>query len=77
MVYQYLRVHIYYAYSILSKFHEKLETLVKIKLDCSYSSSYNCFGFTSTQGEKTVLIHTTMSTCLHTLLHISWHFFYR
>ena len=37
-------VHIYYAYSILSNFQKKLETLVKIKLGYSYSSSYNCFG---------------------------------
>ena len=37
-------VHIYYAYSILSNFQEKLETLVKIMLGYSFSTSYNCFG---------------------------------
>ena len=36
-------VHLYYAYSIVSHFQEKLETLLKIKLSYSYSSSYNCF----------------------------------
>ena len=56
-------VHIYYAYSILSNLQESLETLVKIKLGYSYSSSYNCFGF-QTHREK---------NCTHTYKHISMH----
>ena len=45
-------VHIYYAYSILSNFQEKLETLVKFKLGYSYSSSYNCFGLHAHKEKK-------------------------
>ena len=64
-------VHIYYAYSILSSFQEKLETLVKVKLGYSYSSSYNCFGLQA-HKEKTVLIHTNTSICIHTRIHIRY-----
>ena len=39
-----MSVHIHYAYSNLSNFQGKLETLVKFKLGYSYSSSYSCFG---------------------------------
>ena len=56
-------VHIYYAYSILSNFQEKLETLVKFKLGYSYSSSYNCFGL-SPHKEK---------NCTHSYKHINLH----
>ena len=61
-------VHIYYAYSILSNFQEKLETLVKIKLGYSYSSCYNCFGSQAhkekncTQTYKDINLHTYTHT---------------
>ena len=45
-------VHIYYAYSVLSNLQEKLETLVKITLGYSYSSSYNCFGLQAHKEKK-------------------------
>ena len=66
-------VHIYYAYSILSNFQEKLETLVNFKLGYSYSSSYNCFGLHA-HKEKFVLILTNISTCIHTRLHKKYFF---
>ena len=53
-------VHLYYAYSIVSHFQEKLETLAKIKLSYSYSSSYNCFDL---QAHKE-------KSCTHTYKHI-------
>ena len=56
-------VHIYYAYSILSNFQEKLETLVKFKLGYSYSSSYNCFGLHAHKEKN----------CTHTYKHINLH----
>ena len=56
-------VHIYYAYSFVSHFQEKLETLVKIKLSYSYSSSYNCFDL---QAHKE-------KNCTHTYKHIKLH----
>ena len=45
-------VQIYNAYSILSNFQEKLETLVKFKLGYSYYSSYNCFGLHAYKEKK-------------------------
>ena len=56
-------VHIYYAYSILSKFQEKQETLAKFKLGYSYSSSYNCFGLHAHKEKN----------CTHTYKHINLH----
>ena len=61
-------VHLYYAYSIVSHFQEKLETLLKIKLSYSYSSSYNCFDLQA-HKEKIVLTHTNTSNCIHTRIH--------
>ena len=55
--------HIYYAYSILSNFQEKLETIVKFKLGYSYSSSYNCFRLHAHKGKN----------CTHTYKHINLH----
>ena len=56
-------VQIYNAYSILSNFQEKLETLVKFKLGYSYYSSYNCFGLHAYKEKK----------CTHTYKHINLH----
>ena len=56
-------VHIYYAYSILSNFQEKLETLVKFKMGYSYSSSNNCLGLHAHKEKN----------CTHTYKHINLH----
>ena len=58
-------VHIYYAYSILSNIQEKLETLVKIMLGYSFSSSYNCFGL---QAHKEKYLYSYIRT--HQLAYI-------
>ena len=52
-------VHLYYAYSILSSFKKKLETLVKIKFGYTYSSSYNCFGLQAQEEKK---LHSYIQT---------------
>ena len=66
-------VHIYYAYSILSNFQEKLETLVKFKLGYSYSSSYNCFGLHANKEKNCT--HTSKHINLHTYTHTKKVFF--
>ena len=66
-------VHIYYSYSILSNFQEKLETLVKFKLNYSYSSSYKCFGLHAHKGKNCT--HTDKHINLHTYTHTKKVFF--
>ena len=66
-------VHIYYAYSILSNFQEKLERLVKFKLGYSYFSSYNCFGLHAHKEKNT---HTYKHINLHTYTHTQKVFFF-
>ena len=66
-------VHIYYAYSILSNFQEKLETLVKFKLGYSYSSSYNCFGLHAHKEKK---LYSYLQTHQFAFIHASQKVFF-
>ena len=58
-----------YTIHIVSRqnFKKKLETLIKIKLGYSYSSSYNCFGLQA--HKKKIVILKNTSTCIHTRIH--------
>ena len=60
-------VNIYYAYSILSNLQKKLETLVKIMLGYSYSSSYIFFGLQLHKEKNCTLTYKNIN--LHTYTH--------
>ena len=66
-------IHIYYAHIILSNLQEKLETLVKIKMGYSFSSSYNYFGLHAPKEKKMCsyidFANINTSTCIHKHIH--------
>ena len=63
-------VLIYYAYSILSNFQEKLETLVKFIVILLVTIVLVCTRI----RKKIVLILTNTSTCIHTRIHKKYFF---